>query len=418
MNTVMSQEQQQQQQRSQPPQAKKANNSTYTNKAINANKANKATKRAKATKVNKAAAFTHPCLLDYIQSVFTGAPLRSPRLPYIRSLVPSPAPSFVVFHDRTFREWIQLCEDWEASPDLPGFTFLRETAARIRAAFYASQRARWLARCYLRAIRMRIARRRSDVGDDLVTCSPIPPVSCVTVYDFKTRSLYTFHAQTLVSMIVNSLLYSNYGVASPMCPKNPYTNVPWSVAQLTSIVGQCAVAIMTTRHRALPWLLNAFRSARYSVPQFHRENRVHLGIEAALRFFSQHSDPDTIAVGSDILEDLYTELAQGHPLLQSRRVIALVAGRALPPDLQSRWDQVLVSVWIYDNLNIIYGNRFRNYQDILDEVITLHMRTLARSPQSAVTFAFGPLLAANAAANAMSFGGGAAAALLLDLSPL
>ena len=313
-------------------------------------------------------------MLLYARSIFTGTPLPPPTLPYIRSLVPSPIPSQVTFHDRTYTEWMGLCREWEGAPGSLG---VNEAAAALRVAFYASQRARWLARCYFRHLRMRIARRRSSHGeDDMVTCAPIPPISLVSVYDFRNRSHYTFHSQTILNTILHSLQYSQYGIACPSRPKNPYTNVVWNIGQLTSILGQCAVATMRTRHRSLPSILVGFRNAQYSVARFHRNHRETLGVDAAVRFFSHHREPEVQLTYSDIIDDLYDELANGEPAFVGMRPAKnLIKGRRLPESLQSQWDCVVIALWIHDNLNLLYGG-YHSYNDIMEDVVRLHAQTL------------------------------------------
>ena len=330
--------------------------------------------KAKAKKTKKATTTTHPQFIASAQSIFTGIPLGPPTFPYIRSLVPSPLPSLVLFHDRTYTEWMALCRDW--ANDRSGSPTIRGYADLLWNAFYRSQRARWLVRCYLRRLRMRIAKRRSSIEDDLVTCSPIPPSSAVAVYDFRNRSYYTFHSMTILTMIVNALRYFQYGIASPMLPKNPYTNLPWNTGQLTSLVAQCGVVLMNTRHRLLPPVVVSFRGARYSIPRFHRENDRALGLDAAVRFFSQHEDPDMRYIYGELLDDLYVDLLNEQPLLHWRHLKTLIKQRRLPGFLQKQWDHLIMAVWIYDNLRVFYDG-YRSYYHFIEDMTRLHVLTVA-----------------------------------------
>lgn len=57
----------------------------------------------------------------------------------------------------------------------------------------------------------------------------------VVIYDMAGRSRYQFEAQGLMVHIKNQLHNVNYGFPQPIIPRNPLTNLPFSLGQLVSI---------------------------------------------------------------------------------------------------------------------------------------------------------------------------------------
>ena len=133
---------------------------------------------------------------------------------------------------------------------------------------------------------------------------------------------------------------------------------------------------MNTRHRLLPSVVMSFRGARYSIPRFHRENDRVLGIDAAVRFFSQHDDPDLRYIYNELLDDLYVDLLNEQPILHWRHLKTLIKQRKLPNFLQKQWDHLILAVWIYDNLRVFYDG-YRTYYHFIEDMTRLHMLTVA-----------------------------------------
>ena len=315
--------------------------------------------------------YSHPSEASYVKSLFRSTPLPRPIFPYIRSLVPNPLPSGVLFYDRSYTEWMTLIDSWRRTLS---WSRTSHYAAALETAFYASQRMRFLARVYLRKLRMRVAARRCPPQDDLNTCSPVPEGGRVTVYDFPHRSVYTFHWKTLLRMCLTSLSFSQYGIAQPMAPKNPHTNLPWTVGQQVSIVHQLAVCSLN-RHTFLPPALLWYREVQYSIPAFYHKRYDSLNLWAAHSFFSRPTDPDVRIIYQELTDDLYNDLEVIEPAVRGGVIVReRVKARTLSAELMVAWDSLLVSMWILENHHRPH-NEYTSYHQLLLAAVGLHTRS-------------------------------------------
>ena len=265
-------------------------------------------------------------------------------------------------HDRTFMEWRTLIDEYKGFPlsngdsvSAPPFhPFLHRSHAGeyMEKLFLKNMTLRWLARKFVVRLRRRIMDRR-HVGDtDLYTTLPIPENARVSVYDWKSRSKYSFHTHTAVQIVEKGLQYSCYGIAHPNEPKNPYTNIVWNLGQKLEIISQITTNLMRA-HRVLPSLLYSYSTHRYDIQKFFNSNRMQLQVGAAESFFRNHHDPDVISISDEILDGLYNEVYFVHkPTWKKiKREILL---RNLPTEHQRRWDRLILASWIWDNHRILY----------------------------------------------------------------
>lgn len=316
-------------------------------------------------------AYSHPSEASYVKSLFLSKPLPRPTFPYIRSLVPNPLPSGVLFYDRSYTEWMTLIDSWRRTLS---WSLTSHYAPALETAFYASQRMRFLARVYLRKLRMRVATRRCPPQDDLNTCAPVPEGARVTVYDFPHRSVYTFHWKTLLRMCLTSLSFSQYGIAQPMAPKNPHTNLPWTVGQQVSIVHQLAVCSLN-RHTFLPQAMMWYREVRYSIPAFYHKHYDSLNLCAAHSFFSRPADPDVRIIYQELADDLYNDLEVIEPAVRGGVIVReRVKARSLSDELMVAWDSLLVSMWILENHHRPH-NEYTSYHQLFLAAVGLHTRS-------------------------------------------
>ena len=183
---------------------------------------------AKHRKANKGLPPSKEAVAAFVAAIQrTRLPPPAPSM--IRFLIP-PVNTLASFHDRTLSSWYLFVEQWKATQwftKAQGDTF----KASMETAVYRNLRIRWILRKWIRRFCMRKAEARNTDPTDLCTTLPIPERALVTVYDMRNRNVYRFHYQTLQTLILNSLLFQQYGIASPMYPKNPYTNLRWSHGQ-------------------------------------------------------------------------------------------------------------------------------------------------------------------------------------------
>jgi len=264
---------------------------------------------------------------------------------------------------------LNLCEPIDPNPENPFFNgkdFSNEGLTLL----LKNIRYRWLLRKFVLNIRKRIMNKRIIGIEDLCTTIRIPEEFIVRIYDWKSKSIYLFHTQTILKLILEKLKYSSYGIAVPKLPKNPYTNIPFTLGQLIIIVGQI-ITNLAKNHRVIPDLLLSYRKCNYDIVNFFNVNKKDLHIHAACNFFSNKDDTDVREISGEIIEDIYTE----HGKLRGwTTVLKYVKERTVRHDLLVRWDALLLSFWIYQNHLIYHG--WSSFSRMIDEFYVLHKETL------------------------------------------
>ena len=204
------------------------------------------------------------------------------------------------------------------------------------------------------------------VGEnDLYTTIPIPAQSLVSVYDFKTKRKYLFHTNTILRTIIASLKYSAYGIAKPMPPKNPYTNMDWTHEQLMSITQQI-VHNMANIYRIPPALFLNYYHCAFNLGAFAKFCEKELYVNAAKDMFSLRDDTDTRNIYAEVIDDMLKEL----DIYMSVSIHNMIINRKLPENLQAQWDNVVLSIWIYTNIDVIH-EPYRTYGEITDDFIRI-----------------------------------------------
>lgn len=292
--------------------------------------------------------------------------------------------------DRSLTEWHAFAAEWNAEitrlpkdVETTPFYFHRILhnpflnrhlyGAALERLLVDEMRGRWWIHKWMARLRWRIYTKKRSVGaeEDLYTCRPVPPGHAVRILDIGSRSLYTFHTSTALKILMSALHYSHYGIACPIAPKNPYTNLPWSYGQLHSLVAQIGQNIWSGHH-PFPATLLLFRETNYDVKKFAIVNRRDLAIRAAETFFKE---PDARETYNELMCDLYESLYADDPPAEARRVRLAVVNRRIAPALQERWDGCIVAAWIYENHNFLHGG-FDTYEQMLGTFLLLHTMTL------------------------------------------
>ena len=180
-----------------------------------------------------------------------------------------------------------------------------------------------------------------------------------------------FHTNTICRILLSGLTYSSYGIAEPKAPTNPYTNIPWSIGQLISIVGQI-IHNLNRHHCAIPYYIYLFRKETYNLKTFLSVNNAVLQTDASVAFFKNAEDPYRNEIYNELIDDLYVD---NHDQLTSdwRTARSLIVSRNIVYTLMEKWDTLVLSSWIWLNHKIVY----MQIEDIDTEFIRLHFETMA-----------------------------------------
>jgi hypothetical protein len=262
-------------------------------------------------------------------------------------------------------------------PYIPGnvpdpFIHRKEAGAIFEDYFFQSQWIRWRIRALIRFRRVRCMNRRLIGEVDVGTLELIPPHHKVRVYDWNTKAVYQFHTNTIHKHIVVALRYQSYAISLPKSPRNPYTNVEWSVPQLLVLVDQIHTNLWNSRQRHMDSVLQTFRICYLDIPTFCNRVGTQLDVECARSFFRDSQGVEWLTVYSETIEDMESFTGIEFPPLIRRKVL----DRTFPPLLLQQWDELLLGIWGYQNLDRIIikaGSIF----DILTMITALLERTQA-----------------------------------------
>lgn len=229
-----------------------------------------------------------------------------------------------------------------------------------------NQRIRFLLSCFLKQWLF----RRLIPGNDYdpVTCeSPRRPIRFI---DWPQRRIYTFEASTILRDMRERLLYQNYLFTEPKSPRNPYTNVEFSLGQYYSVFKQ--LRVLGLSH----WALEGLTECLYNLEQFHNKFASPLRFAALKDCFS---DP-TNSVGKDLLYEFMEDQHDIHekPFLSAVYLWAL--DEAPTSSIVKFWRHLCMK---YHELEITVRDptTCRNYQKLY---VIDHTRELCEHPSDLI----------------------------------
>ncbi len=298
---------------------------------------------------------------------------------------------------RTLTEWHRTLEDmhrpiFSANPVLqsvlqipPAYTPSTNTVPDIwhHRAEAADQLEGWLTqnqavRFQMRRLFRAWAQRRMDkrvIGEegDVGTLEPVLPRDRVYIYDWSTRSKYCFHVSTLHRHTVAALRFQHMALSYPQSPKNPFTNIPWTLGQIIQLVDLLHAKLWDTGRRSMDNAVQIFQRSEYNLQKYRQVYGYQLDRDCARRFFMDST--------SDYWEDIYGEML--NEIVGVIRPVRRVTGslnphilsRSLSKELLEAWDRLVYAYWCYANLSRMVLPNICSIYDLLDETKGLYRRT-------------------------------------------
>jgi hypothetical protein len=240
---------------------------------------------------------------------------------------------------------------------------------QLRTEYYRQMKLRWIVQKWMQRVRIRMYKRRLVGETDLRTLDPIAPRDAIHVICHRTKSIYQFHINSIISMIRENLSFEQWGRADPLPPRNPYTNQAWSTYQLMGLV-QTIQQKMAERGKVVPSFLCQFVEAEYCVNNFYRRHKLQLGVDATTRFFKS---PDSTGVRQDLLHELFEQIDK----LDQDTIYQCVKRKECPGYLQSHWEQLIQNKWIHDNYGYSPKYGWRDSYEQTASILRIYSRTLA-----------------------------------------
>jgi hypothetical protein len=201
----------------------------------------------------------------------------------------------------------------------------------------------------------------------------IPDRHAVVVYDWASRSKYRFHANTIHGNIVAALRYTSIAMSMPKAPKNPYTNLEWSIGQLWVLVDQMQRCFWNVGHRFMDPAVQMYSLVVFSISKLRVVYGRQLDVDCARRFFRDPTSEYWEVLYAETLVDLFSILKP----TRSYFLRGLIMDRSLSAELLQEWDTLVTEFWCYDNLNQLIGLNAVSIMDIINSAKDAQKRTEA-----------------------------------------
>jgi hypothetical protein len=109
----------------------------------------------------------------------------------------------------------------------------------------------------------------------------LSPTILFNLYDDTARRIYTFRLSDMINIINNSLSHSPNFFADPQYIKNPYTNIPFTKAQLYNLY-------FAIKHSSflIPPLFHFFFLVNFNLPEFTIKNESYIREEAINNYYT------------------------------------------------------------------------------------------------------------------------------------
>jgi hypothetical protein len=152
-------------------------------------------------------------------------------------------------------------------------------------------------------------------------------------------------------------MHQSYALASPQSPKNPYTNLAWSLGQIIHIVDSIQRCFLLAHHRFIdPWII-AYRLNEYDNEKFLDANFRALQILAAGIFFSDPHNLFFESLYSETVDDLFDLVGCS----RNNKIYRSVRKRtdSLSESLMREWDDHVTIAFIYTNHELLLSERYK-----------------------------------------------------------
>lgn len=215
----------------------------------------------------------------------------------------------------------------------------------------------------------RYSKRMLNTEDPSTLCEPEEPIE---IYDAKSRGKYVFEASALKRQVDAQLGNSKWMFPEPTVPRNPLTNMEFSLGQLLSLHTQLKAKGYTS------WMLEAFAEAKYEIPEFFSVHKTALKLHSLNDLIAHPSDEDLCELLEDFVEDEYAH----HKLMQRAKLTTLFWA------LDKKYADPYIREWHflyrdYMKKLIVHGNTY--YAEHYDQLCDIHKRSrkLLMSPRIA-----------------------------------
>ena len=193
-----------------------------------------------------------------------------------------------------------------------------------------------------------------NTEDPATLCVPVKPIY---IFDAKAKGIYKFEMQTIKQQLTNDLSYSDWLIPKFVKPKNPFTNLPFTEAQLIYIINYLKSNGMTN------WYIEAFREHKYNLKNFHEEMFTPLRLRALNDLVKNTSSDQFVELLYEFVLDQYDY--HEYSCKSNLNIIRwAIAKKASDPYIK-KWIDIYYK---FMRAEILYGKEFVNDHDEIGDV--------------------------------------------------
>lgn len=171
-----------------------------------------------------------------------------------------------------------------------------------------------------------------------------PPRQEIRIFDVKSRGTYLFEASTLKRQWDENLGYAKWMVPEPQLPKNPLTNLPFTLGQLIYIAQELRRLGRTS------WLIEGFIQFDFQRKAFLEQFNQTLRLHTLTRCFNDPKHEDTI----DFLEEFMEDEFEYHDI--EFRAYLTILRWGIRNAMETRYMKQWLQTWYdYYKLFILHG---------------------------------------------------------------
>ena len=165
-------------------------------------------------------------------------------------------------------------------------------AQHVMSFLYQNQRLRWIFKKFFTKLRLQKFTSLNDV--DPITLERI--TEPIQFPSFAQRKVYRFEANPFMKHLHNKLTHNDGHIPEPLFPKNPFTNEPFSLSQIISLIDQAR------KYSHTSWAIESFISCRYNLTSFSTIHSKPLRLNALRTTMANVSSWDSIDTLYDFIK--------------------------------------------------------------------------------------------------------------------
>lgn len=125
------------------------------------------------------------------------------------------------------------------------------------------------------------------------------PEKPIYVYDTIAKGTYIFEASTLKNQFISDISYTDWLVPSIRHPKNPFTNLPFTLGQKIKIINDLKVYTIYT------WQIEAYKKHKFNLSKFQEEFYVSIRIKGLDDLVKNTSSDQFSILLAEFVEDQF-----------------------------------------------------------------------------------------------------------------